>query len=473
MKKITRSSAIILLLSAVVSSTLFAGGDKFSPRIVGMGRTFTALSRGLDAVGTNPANLALDDRNATFTLNLVPLGFQVGSDLFNYKIYNDYFTGIPDPNDPNNRISKPLNDNDKKEILGLFPDGIARTQMRFEIAPIGFSLQIGNFGFALVPSVLTAVNLDLSEGYMKFALNGLEDGGSFYSFNGTALNASAVAEVNASLAYILPLEFPNVNEISVGVGVKYLQGLAFIGTDRYNASIETVGDTYIDPNSGESIFVPKSIKGNFEFLQYVALDTTDFLPVGRGMGYDIGLSALLFNSIRIGASVTDIGSITWDKYTKAIVGKSNFELKGAGDKEGQDSLAKAFKGETKDTTAFTYNLPTAIHLGVEARIDDIVEAIPFRWTVAADVHLGLNEVAGNTKIPQFALGMELDPLAGWLPLRTGILLGGRDRFAWSAGFGLHLANTFDLDFATQSIAILTNPNGFRTGSLTMGMRFRF
>lgn len=473
MKKRYQNSLLTLLLSVVLFSMLSAGGDKFSPRIVGMGRTFTALSRGLDAVGTNPANLALNDRDASFTLNIIPIGFQIGSDLFNYKIYNDYFTGIPDPNDPNNRISKPLNDNDKKDILGLFPEGIARTQIRFETAPIGISLQIGDFGFALVPSILTAVNLDLSEGYMKFALNGFEEGGSTYSFNGTALNSSAVAEVNASLAYILPLELPNIDEISIGVGVKYLQGLAFLATDRYNATIETTGETYTDPNTGETVFLPRSVRGNFDFLQYFALDTTDFKPVGSGMGYDIGVSALLFDAIRVGASLTDIGSIKWDKYTKAIEGSSQFELKGIGDKDGQDSLAKAFKGKTKDTTAFEFDLPTAFHLGVEMRVDEIVEAIPFRWTVAADLHLGLNEAPGNTKKPQVAIGTELDPLAGWLPLRTGILIGGRDRFSWAAGFGIHLANTFDLDFATQSIAILTNPDSFRTGSFTIGMRLRF
>ena len=100
------------------------------------------------------------------------------------------------------------------------------------------------------------------------------------------------------------------------------------------------------------------------------------------------------------------------------------------------------------------------------------DVIPFRALVAVDGHFGLNEIGGNTKLPQFAIGTELDFLAGWLPLRTGIMLGGRERFAWSAGFGIHLANSFDLDFATQSIAILTNPETFRTGSFTMGMRVR-
>ncbi|MBI2427957.1 MAG: hypothetical protein HYV29_04035 [Ignavibacteriales bacterium] len=475
MKNLYRSTVATILLSVICSTSLIAGGDKFSPRLVGMGRSFTALSRGLDAVGTNPANLALSDRDATVTINLVPIGFQVGSDLFNYKIYNDYFTGIPDPNDPNNRIGKPLNDADKNEILGLFPEGIARTQMKFETAPIGVSVQIGNFGFAIVPSIQTAVNLDLSEGYLKFPLMGTEVEKK-YSFNGTALNASAVAEVNTSIGYMLPMDLPNVSEISVGIGIKYLQGLAFIATDHYNASIEIVGETktYQDKYGNQyQDFVAEDIRGDFEFLQYVAVDSTDYQPVGSGMGFDIGASALLFDAVRVGVSVTDIGSIKWDKYTKAIVGASSFSLKNAATQAGQDTISQAFKGTTKDTSAFEFDLPTAFHFGAEMRVDEVVEVIPFRWTVAVDMHLGLNEVAGNTKLAQFAIGTELDPLAGWLPLRTGILLGGRDRFSWAAGFGIHLANTFDLDFATQSIAILTNPDGFRTGSFTMGMRLRF
>lgn len=466
-----RSLFVLVLLSVVTMTTLFAGGDKYSPRLVGMGRTFTATSRGLDAVGVNPANLALDDRNATVTLNIAPIGFSIGSDLFNYKIYNDFFTGVPDPANPDQRIARVLSAQDKNDILGLFPEGIAKTQMKFETAPIGVSLQIGNFGFAIVPSVQSAINLDISEGYFKFLLNGLGENGSYYSLNNTAINASTVAEVNVSAAYMLPVTFPNVDEIAVGVGVKYMQGLFFVSTERYNASLQSF--VYkSDPGNGQLIIDSMKLKSNFDFLQFFAVDTNDYQPVGTGTGIDIGLSALLFNSVRVGASVTDIGSITWNKYTKAVTGRSSIELAGL-DKGGLDSLSNAFKGETKDTTEFTFDLPTAIHIGVEMRVDEVFDVIPFRWTVAADGHFGLNDVAGNTKTPQFGLGMELDPLAGWLPFRTGIMLGGRDRFAWSAGFGIHILNTFDIDFATQSIAIMTNPESFRTGSFTMGMRLRF
>ncbi len=463
---------VLLLVSVVLSTALFAGGDKYSPRLVGMGRTFSAVSRGLDAVGVNPANLALNDRDATVTVNIVPLGVSLGSDFLNLKIYNDFFTGIPDPNDPNNRLTKNLSDQDKQDILALFPEGIARTQVGVQMAPVGVSIQIGDFGFAVVPSVHAAANIDLSEGYLKFPLNGIPQD-AFYSFNNTAVNASVVGEVNFSAGYMLPLEFPNVREITAGIGIKYLSGLGYIATDHYNATLQQI--TYqSDRGDGQLIIDSMGLKGDFDFLQFVAkLDPDDPKPIGSGLGFDIGVSALLFDAVYVGASVTDIGSMKWDKQTKAIIGKASFDIDNIAEKESQDTVKNAFKGTTIDTTGFEFDLPTAFHLGAAVQLDDLIDAIPFRWLVAVDMHLGFNEVAGNTKLPQFAIGTELDPLAGWLPLRTGILLGGRDRFAWSAGFGIHLANTFDLDFATQSIAIITNPEGFRTGSFTMGMRLRF
>ncbi len=461
----------ILMLGVVVSNTLFAGGDKFSPRIVGMGRTFTATSRGLDAVGVNPANLALNDRDATVTINLSPIGVSAGSDFLNLKIYNDFFTGIPDPNNPNNRLSKNLSEQDKKDILELFPEGIARTQIGAEAGLIGVSMQFGNFGFAIAPSIQVPVNLDLPRGYLEFPLNLLPDQ-AYYSFDGTALNAAVTAQVNTSAAYLLPIDLQPVSNVSVGIGVKYLIGIAYVATDHYKANISTEGDVYTD-QYGNTKYLTKRIKGNFDFLQFVAIDTTDFKPVGSGLGFDIGVSGILFDMVQFGVSVTDIGSMKWDKKTKAIIGKSSFEINNLSDTAQQNTIARSFKGKTIDTTGFEFSLPTALHLGAAMQLDDVIEELPFGWLVAADMHFGFNEVAGNTKIVQLAIGTELDPLAGWLPLRTGFLIGGRERFSWSAGFGIHFANTFDLDFATQSLALLTNPNEFRTGSFTMGMRLRF
>ena len=462
---------VFVLLGVVGSNTSFAGGDRYSPRIIGMGRTYTAHSRGLDAVGLNPANLALDDRNATVTINFVPFGLSAGSDFINYKIYNDFFTG--DPNLPltvdGKKQGKQLSAQDKNDILGLFPGGIAHTQASFETSPIGFSLQAGNFGLAIVPSVRAAVNFDLVEDYLKFAFNTFGIEGNKYSFNNTAVNASIVAEMNVSAAYILPLTLPAVTDISFGIGVKYLAGLASVTTERYNASIENV--IIKEDISGQPALNEIQVNGNADFIQRVALlDPDNLQPVGSGMGYDVGISFKLADIVLCGISVTDIGSMTWDKQTKAIIGSGKFSISG-NIATVADSVSNVFKGKSVDTTGFKTDLPTALHIGTFVQIDQVID-LPFRWGVAADLHLGFNEAPGNSKTPLIGLGTELDFLAGWLPLRTGILLGGRERFAWSAGLGIHIFNSFDLDFATESVTILTNPESFRNGSFTMGMRLR-
>lgn len=467
-KNFVAALVILLALDVVMTTTSFAGGDKYSPRLVGMGRAFTAFSRGLDAVGVNPANLALNDRDATVTINLVPIGLSIGSDLINLEIYNDFFTGVQ-VTGQQDRQPKLLTEADKDKILELFPSGIARTQTRIETAPIGVSLQIGNFGFAIVPaSIQTAINLDLDKAYLEFPLRGYGAGQS-YKFDGTAINGQSVLESNFSVAYMLPFEFSMVTEISVGVGLKYLQGLAFIATDHYNGSISPI--TTVNPGG---IVTNDTTVAKFDFLQWVAhADENNFSPAGTGLGLDFGVSMRILDNIQFGASITDIGKIKWNKHTQAIVGNASLKLGAVGDKENQDKLKEAFKGKTIDTTGFEFDLPTAVNVGAAVQLDDMFEVIPFRWLVAVDGHFGLNEIGGNTKLPQFSIGTELDPVAGWLPIRTGIVLGGRERFAWSAGFGFHIANTFDIDFATQSIAILTNPDTFRTGSFTMGMRLRF
>ncbi len=468
MRIVTARLFAVALLSAiiVIPSLLIAGGDKSSPRLVGMGRAFTAFSRGLDAVGVNPANLALNDRDATITINVLPLGFSIGSDLINYGIYNEFFTGVENPT-TGKREPKFLSEQDKDDILELFPSGVGRTQMKFETAPVGISFQIGDFGMAIVPSMQMALNLDLDKEYLEFPLRGYP-AGKTYLFDNTAINGQVVADVNFSAAYVLPLEFPMVSDIAVGFGVKYLQGLAFIATEYYNGSISPMTSTTNGVETNDTTVA------KFDFLQWVAaVDPDDPKPSGTGLGYDVGLSMRIMDNIQFAVSVTDIGKIKWDQNTKAIIGNANLKLGAVGDKENQDKLKEAFKGKTVDTTGFEFDLPTAVHVGVALQMDDIFDVIPFRWLVAMDGHYGLNEIGGNTKLPQYSIGTEFDPVAGWLPIRTGVIIGGRERFAWSAGFGIHLANTFDLDFATQSIAIVTNPDTFRQGSFTMGMRLRF
>ena len=99
---------------ALVSIAL--AGDRSNVRGVSMARTFVVESRSVDALGINPANLSLDDR-LPFTLALPSVGVRISSQLINYDAYNNYFTGVPDPQNPGKRIQKILTDQDKRNLL--------------------------------------------------------------------------------------------------------------------------------------------------------------------------------------------------------------------------------------------------------------------------------------------------------------------------------------------------------------------
>ena len=464
----------VLALSVFLVNTTLAGNDRVSPRIVGMGRTFTAVSRGLDAIGLNPANLALSDRGNTVTFQFAPFGFAVGSDFLNLKVYNDFFTGVDgvDTNGNKKRFGKRLTEQDKQDILALFPGSLATTQANVDITPFGLSVQKGRVGVALSVTERVAANLDLPEGYLKMILNGFPIEGKSYSLDNTSVTASWMREYNLSGGYLLPYEFGIVKNISVGMGLKYIQGFGYFGTRKYNGMIETTV-TSDAPNQIQDM----SIHTNLDYVQlrssipFDSVSENIMKPAGKGMGFDFGASAQLLEGIRVAASITDIGKITWDKNTKAIIGNSDLVLHQFGDKANNDSLENAFKGRTVDTTSFTTNLPTALHLGGAVEVEKFFSKIPGRLTVAADLHVGFNNEPGNTKKAQIGIGIEWAPIA-LIPIRTGFLFGGREKFGWSAGFGFHILNVVDIDLATASIAILTSPNSLRTLSFTFGMRWR-
>jgi hypothetical protein len=488
------SLMIAAVLGVVIANTSHAGNDLFSGRTVGMARTFTASSRGLDAIGLNPANLALDDRGSSVTFEIAPffgVGVLAGSDFLNYKVYQDDFTGV-DSLDANGkptgvRVGKVLSQSDKDEILGLFPGGISHTQTNLAVTWFGITAQsatFGGIGFSVSDQV--AMNLDMPEGYLKMVLEVFPSTGAVYSLDNTSIKASWLRDYNLSYAHMLPVDLKWLKNVAVGVGVKYVQGFGYTGTDHYTGSIQIV-PTVNKLDDGTTLVTPGPLTGNIHFLQYqsnanfVSIDTgnvnfngsnvSDFLskPAGTGLGLDFGVSAEVFQALRVGVSVTDIGKVTWNENTKVIVENSSFSIS---DYQQEDSVKNAFKGQTRDTTSFKTSLPTALHIGGAFQVDKaaFVSYFPGQLLVAADYNVGFNNEPGNTTTPRYSLGMEYRPVEAF-PIRTGISIGGREGFYWSVGIGINTP-VWDLDLGTESISLLTNPNSFRDASFTIGMRFR-
>ncbi len=92
------------------------------------------------------------------------------------------------------------------------------------------------------------------------------------------------------------------------------------------------------------------------------------------------------------------------------------------------------------------------------------------WTLACDYNQGLVEAAGAARLGRFSTGLEFRPWK-FLPLRTGISVGGTDDFTFALGFGLHFG-VFDLDVASEHLNFLLKEEALAHGSVAMGMRIR-
>lgn len=476
--KTTQYLRILTLVGVCVSSSAL-GGDRSSIRGMGMGRTFNASSRSVDALGINPANLELDD---VLPLTILPFqfGMRVSSEFLSYDLYQNYFTGVPDPSKPGSRIKRHLTTADENTLLSGFPDvgSFIRSDVEAQLAGLSVRLgKLGAIGFAVTEHFGT--NMAMSKDYFRMAVMGLDSTGSNYNLSGTNLAAWWWREYNISYANRFPVDLPFLSDLYFGVGYKILRGYALLETEKYNSSFGTT----INPTDAANGYPYPTLKGNFDFLTRRAgadfLDSSkhaDFSPfadpAGKGNAFDFGLSGELMSGLRVAVSVTDMGSITWDKNTKEAAGAGQISINDPLSQTGQDSLKNAIAGKERAVGSFSTSLPTTLRLGATFQSEKLpfLNWLPGRMLLALDYNQGLNESMGNTKKPRLSAGMEyrLIPL---IPLRTGISMGGGDNFRWAIGFGLDLY-ALSWDLSTENFGMLFSPKSFNMFSIATGLRVR-
>ena len=86
-----------------------------------------------------------------------------------------------------------------------------------------------------------------------------------------------------------------------GMGIKYIRGYSVFNYSyrdgvfkTYSALNPTLNVDYDTPSPSE-------------------INNTDYQSVGSGWGLDFGVSALLFDKLRLGLALTDVGQIIWDE----------------------------------------------------------------------------------------------------------------------------------------------------------------
>ncbi len=485
-KKIIALSVLFLLPLLDANAQQIASG-----RLISLGGLSTSISTDVDAIGTNPANLAALSRG-NVVIEFAPISVSVGSDFLSLQLYNDYFTGTGQTDSAGNNIGTFLTPSDKQKILDAFPDGVGNVRFNTDIRVLAVSVRGANYGVSVSIDEKIGGKISLPNSIL-FPLNG-NPPGSTISWNDMGAKSWWYRSYNVDYAMKIPhmVFVPKeiANDFSFGAGVKYVTGFSYAFMRSTNTSLYTDSTNYAyTVNMGFngtragliSNVISKSAKSA---VGDTVVNFDPLSPAGTGFGFDLGASARIMGFIKVGASFTDIGSISWSKNVVTTTGDTSFTFAGFSPAPNNvpnatsnlDSLKNAFndyfKNKDQAGSNFSTSLPTKFNLGASVQLDELFPMIPGQLLVGVDYHQGLNKSFNNSTNPEFILGAEWKPI-GLLPLRTGLGFGGAFGFRWSLGFGINLP-FWDIDLGVGTFNAVVAPYAAKSVSIVLSVaKFRF
>jgi len=480
-KKYLYSSIILSFIFGAINAQYIGSSGLSDPVSVSLGNTYTARPDGIYSIGKNPANLAfLENSEMYCPLPIPEISVSAGTDFMNIDEFN-YFFGGDGQNQNGETIGRYLTPKDVTRFKDLFENG-NNVNGDISIRYLAFTLKlapsIGVFGFSISDrvSVNASVPRDLVE---------LMDGneiGKEYSLSDLRLNSWYVRDYTLSYGRDLSSLMPDYfNSFSAGISLKLLHGFSYSRIESSGSSFQVTDDArmnFVGDLSVRSAFSPDfGVKYDFEEEEKKSAVSGPFhTPAGTGFGLDLGVTAKMFDYFTFAISVTDIGSIKWDKETANYISDTKFTLDGFFGKDNYsdivDSALKTLEPKGEYAKEFSSDLPTALHIGAAFSLDKFLAVnFPGTMDIYADYHQGFNEMPLNSLTPRFALGVDWKP-AKWFAFRNGISAGGIEGFNWSAGIGFD-TGALRIDFATQHFHSWLNGNSAKRVSLLVGSRWIF
>ncbi|WP_299252743.1 DUF5723 family protein [uncultured Cytophaga sp.] len=281
-------------------------------------------------------------------------------------------------------------------------------------------------------------------------------------FNGTSIKAHYYRTIN--VAYGKEIFRNEVFNVSVGVGVKYVMGYYYMNAQSDNGVITgKVAENPLFSSVSESLNLPNSNQKN----SYIS-------PQGQGYGFDLGVTTEIYDKLKIGVSLLNVGSVKYTRNTSTIQEDTIHGLKY--DNSTGDALKKSINWTPSNS--FKVNLPTTLRLGASLSL------FQKKLEIGGDIIVPLNKEAGNINKAIYALGGDVQ-LKNWIKLSSGVSIGGN--FANNInGYATHvcvpLGATFimgetgnwEISLATRDIISIVDFNGksplYSAG--LCGIRFR-
>lgn len=469
MKKRFTFSTLGLFSLLFLSNSLYAQIENAAYNATGRAGVGTTMLTDYQAIGVNPANIGIRyAETKNFTLGL----FEGTGNVFLQGVKTSEI----------NEFIKSGSDSDSLDYFQRLEGAQKFSGKAFganvDVMPIGFAYnndKIGSFAFNMKTSFRYFMDFNLNFTQFAFSsatainlfpqlITGNQDtvandpnqyqnyinnnGGIKAGYNkdglslGSILNNSSY-KLHWTTEYALGygrklLSLDEQHALYAGVAVKFVQGFGYVDISAKNGRINGVAAYMPSLTQLDSLL---NIKTAEQANSY-------YKPVGQGLGFDIGVTAEVFHDIRVGASVVNIGSITYrdnvynvsDTVFTTVDYNSDF----------LGGFDKIVKWERRGSVVVP--LATQLRIGASAMLAER------RIQVGVDYVQPLNNAAGNYNTAVWALGGDFFVLR-WLRLSTGTSIGGNIASV-SQGYSTRVAIPFGIGI------VLGEDGGFEMGIST-------
>ncbi|MEW4922779.1 DUF5723 family protein [Algibacter sp. 2305UL17-15] len=376
---------------------------------------------GVHGLTSNPSNVV--DSRFKADINLVSASAFGGSDYFGINV---------------NDIIKSEDGFDFDLDTEKFPTNANNFFLNADVLGPSFMFNLSpKSSVGLVSRVRAFFNINNINGELYESIADGFDIAEDFSFNSENLTGTVHAWAEVGLVYGRILMDNDTNFLKAGVTLKYLQGAGgvFVNSPNFTGQYSAANETLT--TNGELIY---GISQDFDN------DDIEFKNLTSGFGADIGftyefrpnkikdsLTTRKQNKykLKIGASITDIGSID---YTESTV--TTYNVNGTADTSGytEDSETEDFLDDnytfTEEMIAQKIKLPTAFHFLADYHIKN-------KLYISLQTNLSLvkkNTANANSIINSVTLSPRLE--TKWFSIYSPVSIRQYGDFAWGTGFRL-------------------------------------
>lgn len=422
---------LLLLLSLLIASTYTVFGQAEGSVVSATARAGVATTFVTDyqSIGINPGNLGLRSKYETkhVTFGLLEMNASAFAKGVTRQQMNDYFFN-----------NKTLTPSSQVQAANLFAGNNMSATLDLMVLGIAFQYdKLGGLAFS-VNDVMRG-NGNMSQNFTNFAFSGglstqyfdqlklnngttvPNDPSQYNAYNAIGID-SAISTNGVSLgqifqgtdvkahyyrtfnaAYGREVFRNDVFNVSAGIGLKYVMGYYYMDIQSKNGVLQgNVADNPTFSTLSTNFNIPdKNNGGNL------------VSPVGQGFGFDIGGTAEIYEKIKVGISLVNVGGIKYTQNTYEVLDTTIYKL------NYDPSTADGFNETVfwKEGKSFTAKLPTTFRLGAS------IALLEKRLEVGTDIIVPLNKSAGNINTAMFAVGGDFY-LKRWIKLSSGAAIGG-------------------------------------------------